>query len=273
MSIISHSYVSAFWLQLHILRCGLDGTVLKCPSLPVDNVACCACARIPDGALGKIIVARKHRALAGWKHEGAVCICKTINFSTKFFITNEQYEPRNGELYYFVYICVSIYLFKFLMNHLFSCCFEITITSGGQPHPRCGQLVPNAAGCVIFCPMDWWSRIVNSGTVHRKYTCLPRRIDRNEYYFALLYIVRQVTSSYSALQFRRNSPVFWCFEIPCQNIRYRVAHACGSRCTRGCKYRAPLWFTENIRLLMWILSIAISIIDLNVHRWSTKKLM
>ena len=26
MSIISHSYVSAFWLQSHILRCGLDGT-------------------------------------------------------------------------------------------------------------------------------------------------------------------------------------------------------------------------------------------------------
>ena len=110
-------------------------------------------------------------------------------------------------------------------------------------------------------------------TVHKKYTGLPRTIDRNEYYFALLYIVRQVTIPYSALQFRRNSPVFWCFEIPCQDIRYRVAHACRSRCTRGCKHRAPLWFTENIRLLMWILSIAISIIDLNDHRWSTTKLM
>ena len=55
--------------------------------------------------------------------------------------------------------------------------------------------------------------------------------------------------------------------------RYRVAHACGSRCTRSCKHWAPLWFTENIRLPMWILSIAISIIDLNVHRWSTTKLM
>ena len=88
-------------------------TQLRCfemPSLPVDNVACCACARIPDGALGKIIAARKHRALAGCKREGAVCICKTINFLTKSFITNEQYEPRNAELYYFVYICVSIYL-------------------------------------------------------------------------------------------------------------------------------------------------------------------
>ena len=80
------------------------------PPMPVDNVACCACARIPDGALGKIIAARKYRALAGCKREGAVCICKTINFSTKSFITNEQYEPRKAELYYFVYICVSIYL-------------------------------------------------------------------------------------------------------------------------------------------------------------------
>ena len=42
------------------------------------------------------------------------------------------------------------------------------------------------------------------------------RIDRNENYFTLLYIVRQVTIPYFALQFRRNSPVFWCFEIPCQ---------------------------------------------------------
>ena len=123
----------------------------------------------------------------------------------------------------------------------------------------------HAAGCVIFRPMDWCSLIVNtepSGTIHRKYTCLPRRIDRNEYYFALLYIVHQFTIPYSALQFRRNSPVFWCFEIPCQDIRYHVAHACGSWCTRGCKHRALLWFTENIRLPMWILSITILIIDL-----------
>ena len=72
--------------------------------------------------------ARKHRGLAGCKREGAVCICKTINFLTKSFITNEQYELRNAESYYFMYICVhiSIYL-KFLMNNLFSCCFEIVL--------------------------------------------------------------------------------------------------------------------------------------------------
>ena len=40
------------------------------------------------------------------------------------------------------------------------------------------------------------------------------RIDQNENYFA--YIIRQVTIPYFALQFRRSSPVFWCFEIPCQ---------------------------------------------------------
>ena len=74
------------------------------PSLPVDNVACCACAQITDGALGKIIVARKHRVLSGCKREGVVCICNTINFPT----INEQYEPRNAKLYYFVCICVSI---------------------------------------------------------------------------------------------------------------------------------------------------------------------
>ena len=108
MSIISHSYVSAFWLQSHILRCGLDGTRMFWNTKPAgrDNVACCAWAQIPDGALRKIIAARKHRALAGCKRDGAVCICKTINFLTKSFITNEQYEPRNAELYYFVYICL-----------------------------------------------------------------------------------------------------------------------------------------------------------------------
>ena len=160
-----------------------------------------------------IIAAGKHRALAGCKREGAVCICKTIKFLTKSFMTNETYELRNAQLYYFVYVhvCPYIYLLKFLLNNLFSCCFEITITprgwrtTCGQSHPWCGQLAPRPAGCVIFRPMDWWSQ---SDSVHRKYTGLPKRIDRNEYYFALLYIVRQVTIPYSAQRFWRNSPVF-----------------------------------------------------------------
>ena len=143
----------------------------------------------------------------------------------------------------------------------------------GHMRPATSAVRPANAQCCWLCHLSSDGLVESSGTVNRKYTGLPRRIDRNEYYFALLYIVRQVTISYSALQFLRNSPVFWCFEIPCLDIRYCVAHACGSRCSRGCKHRAPLWFTENIRLLMWILSIAISIIDLNVHRWSTTKLM
>ena len=147
----------------------------------------------------------------------------------------------------------------------------------GHMRPATSGVRPASAQCCWLCHLSSdglvESDCTQSGTVHRKYTGLPRRIDRNEYYFTLLYIVRQVTVPYSALQFRRNSPVFWCFEILCQNIRYRVAHVCGSWCTRGCKHRAPLWFTENMHLPMWILSIAISIIDLNVHRWSTTKLM
>ena len=86
MSIISHSYVSAFWLQLHILRCVLDGTPMFWNAKPAGRrCTCCACARFPDGALGKIIAARKHRALAGCQREGAFCICKTINFFYQVF--------------------------------------------------------------------------------------------------------------------------------------------------------------------------------------------
>ena len=152
----------------------------------------------------------------------------------------------------------------------------------GHMRPATSEVRPAGAQCCWLCHLSSDGLVESDckhraacGTVHRKYTGLPRRIDRNEYYFALLYIVRQVTIPYSALQFRWKSLVFWCFEIPCQDIRYRVAHVCRSRCTQGGKHRAPLWFTKksNIRLPMWILSIAISIIDLNVHRWSTTKLI
>ena len=138
MSIISHSYVSAFWLRSHILRCGLDGTVMFWNAKPVgrDNVACCACAQFPGGALGKIIPDRKHRALAGCKREGAVCICKTIIFLTKSFITMNNTSPETlSYITLCTYVCPHIYLLKFLRNNFFSCCFEITITpGGGGPH-------------------------------------------------------------------------------------------------------------------------------------------
>ena len=48
--------------------------------------------------------ARQHRALAGRKREGAVCICKTVFFSAIPLIINEQYVPRKAVLYYFVLI-------------------------------------------------------------------------------------------------------------------------------------------------------------------------
>ena len=62
--------------------------------------------RIPDGALGKFIAARKNLALAGCKRKGAVCICNTINFSTKFFVINEHCETGNAKL------SITLYIFE-----------------------------------------------------------------------------------------------------------------------------------------------------------------
>ena len=87
----------------------------------------------------------------------------------------------------------------------------------GHMRPGTSVVRPASAQCWWLCHLlsdGLVESVTQSGTVHRKYTGLPRRIDRNEYYFALLYIVHQVTIPYSALQFWRNSPVFWCFEIP-----------------------------------------------------------
>ena len=136
-------------------------TELRCfeiPSLSVDNVACCACARIPDGALGKIIAARKHRALAGCKREGAVCICKTIIFSTKSFITNEQYEPRNAELYYFEYECVYIYLSTKILNELFVFMLfwnnDYSRGLAGHMRPATSAMRPASAQCCWLCHLS-----------------------------------------------------------------------------------------------------------------------
>ena len=106
MSIISHSYVSAFWLQSHILRCGLERTPMFWNDKPAgwarDEAACCACARFPDGALGH--------------HRGR----------------KAPYEPRDmSYITLCTYVCPYIYLLKFLLNNLFSSCFELTITPGG----------------------------------------------------------------------------------------------------------------------------------------------
>ena len=235
------------------MRSRRNSDVLKCPSLPVDIVAYCACARIPDWALGKIIAARRHRELAG---------C-------------------SAELHYFVYICVSIYLSTWILNEsfVFMLFWNNDYFRGlaGHMRPATSAVRPASAQCCWLCHISS-DGLVESDCKHRAAPFTENipvfRGEKSKWeLFRLLYIIRQVTIPYSALQFRRNSPVFWCFEIQCQGIRYRVAHACGSRCTLGCKHWAPLLFAENIRLPMWILSIAISIIDLNVHRWSTTKLM
>ena len=231
------------------------------PSLPVDNVACCACARIPHGALSNVIAASKHRALAGCKREGAVCICKTINFSTKSFITNEQYGSRNAELYYFVYVCVSIYLSTYIFNELFVFMLfwndDYSRGLAGHMRPLTSAVRPASAeccGCVIFRPMDWWSRTVNTERHGSQKIYRPSEENRSKWVLFRIAIYR--SSGYNPIfcpAVPAELPGVLMFWNPVQGLRYRVAHACGSRCTRGCKHRAQLWFTENIRLLMWIL--------------------
>ena len=259
------------------MRSRRNSDVLKCPSLPVDNEACCACARIPDGALGRIIGCWQAASVRG----RFVFVRQIFWLSLSLQMNNTSRETQS---YFTLCIYVSIYLSTWILNEsfVFMSFWNNDYSWGlaGHMWPATSAVQPASAQCCWLCHLSSdglvESDCTQSGTVHRKYTGLLRRIDRNEYYFALLYIVRQVTIPYSALQFRRNSPVFWCFEIPCQDIRYLacgVGHACGSRCTRVCKHWAPLWFTKNSLLLMWILSIPISIIDLNVQRRSTTKLM
>ena len=46
MSIISHSYVSAFWIQSHILCCGLDGTPMFWNGKPAGRQGQCSVLRM-----------------------------------------------------------------------------------------------------------------------------------------------------------------------------------------------------------------------------------
>ena len=138
------------------------------------------------------------------------------------------------------------------------------VTSAVQPASA------QCCGCVIFRPMHWWSQIVNTEW-HRSQK-IYRSSEENRSKWVLFRIAIYRSSCYNPIFCPAVSAelpgvlMFW-NPVPGHKV------PCGSRCTRGCKHRAPLWFTENIRLLMWILLIAISIIDLNVHRCSTTKLM
>ena len=148
----------------------------------------------------------------------------------------------------------------------------------GHMRPVSTAVRPASAECCWLCHLSsdglvesgFWTQ---SGTVHRKYTVLPRRIDRNEYYFALLCIVRQVTIPYLPCSFGGTPR---CFDGLKSRVRTQGSMSCmpaDPGCSQDCKHSAPLWFTENIRLPRWILSIAISIIDLNAYRWFTAKIM
>ena len=44
-----------------------------------------------------------------------------------------------------IYVSPYIYLLKFLMNQLFSCCFEITITPGGASGSHAASHIRGAA--------------------------------------------------------------------------------------------------------------------------------
>ena len=137
--------------------CVAVSTELRCFEMRSLSVACCACARIPDGALGKINAARKHRALAGYKREGAICICKTINFLTKSFITNEQYETRNADWCYITlctHACQYIFLLEFLMNNLFPCCNDYSRGLAGHMRPVTSAVRPASAQCCWLCHLS-----------------------------------------------------------------------------------------------------------------------
>ena len=176
-----------------------------------------------------------------------------------------------------IYVCPYVYLLKFLLNHLFSYCFEITITLGGSgPHAT-----SHIHGAASYSPVLWLYHLSSDGLEESdcKHKAAPSTenipVSRGE--LIELSTITHCNISFVRLQSHILPCSFGgtpeCFEIPCRDIRYRVAHACGSRCTRVSEHRALLWFTESIRFLMWILSIAISIIDLKVRRWSTTKLM
>ena len=182
------------------------------PSLPF--VASYACARNPDGALGKIIAARKQRALAGCKREGAVCICNTINFVTKSFLTSPE---TLSYITLCIYVCPYIYLLKFLMNHLFSCCFEITITPGASG-PHAASHIRGAASwrpmLLAVSSFVRWTGGVWIVERHRSQKIYRSSEENRSKWVRFRIATYRSTIPYSALQFRRNSPVFWCFEIP-----------------------------------------------------------
>ena len=176
---------------------------------------------------------------------------------------------------------MSIYLSTKILNELFVFMLfwnnDYSRGLAGHMRPATSAVRPASAQC---CHLSS-DGLVESDCKHRAERQRSQRIYRsseeNRSKWVLFRIAIHRWSGYNPIfcpavsAELRGVLMFWNpvsrHKVPCR------AYACGSRYTRGCKHRAPLWFTENIRLPMWILSIAISIIYLNVHRWSTTKLM
>ena len=113
--------------------CVAVSTELRCFEMPSLPVACCACARFPEHLVKSAQPESTGRWQAASVRERFV-FARQQFFLTKSFITNEQYEPRNADWCYITlctHACQYIFLLEFLMNNLFSCCFEVTITPGG----------------------------------------------------------------------------------------------------------------------------------------------
>ena len=174
-------------------------------------------------------------------------------------------------------MCVHIYI-----SFVFMLFWNNDYSQGlaGHMRPATSPVRPASAQCCWLCHLSSvevrWTGGVGLYTERHRSQKIYRSSEEIRSKWVLFRIAIYRTSGYNPIfcpAVSAELPGVLMFWNPMPAIRYRVAHACGSRCTRGCKQRAPLWFSENIRLPMWILSIAISIIDLIVHPWSTTKLM
>ena len=133
----------------------------------------------------------------------------------------------------------------------------------GHMRPVTSVVRPASAQCCWLCHLS--SDGLAESERHRSQK-IYRSSEENRSKWVLFRIAIYLSSGHNL--------IFCPFEIP-RMPGHKVACRAWVRIRMysGCKHRAPLWFTENIRLPMWKVSIAISIIDLNVHRWSTTKLV
>ena len=153
--------------------CVAVSTELWCFEMPKPAGRQCSVLRMRANPGWGTWLNHRGQKAPGCKREGAVCICKTINFSTKSFIRNEQYEPRNAELYYFVYICVSIYLSTLILNEsLVFMLFwnnDYSLGLAGHMRPATSAVRPASAQCCWLCHLSS-DGLVESDCKHRAFT-------------------------------------------------------------------------------------------------------